>query len=169
MKARLTALFALAACGTPPQVSPRMLLSSEGWSEVAPGLDPFEDRPQGMNGCALGGFGAEGGAFEVETGLCPYLTAAQPLAAPIEEGALVTGLVWHLQLRAPEPAEGHFALMIDGHRVHEARIPIPNEAGAHHFAWRAPAAIPSGAAALYHVHNHGQNSWRLSPISVEAP
>lgn len=145
------------------ETAPAALLDNSAWREVDAAEDPFDDRPASVL-CGAGGFGAEADTFEVETERCHYLTAVQPTLAAVEVGDVVSIPVWHLDLWAEAPAEGHVALMIGDDVVVDLAVPIPAEAAAYTIEHTVTKAAPAGTPVYFHVHNHGYNSWRLGPV-----
>lgn len=172
LTASLAAL--LAGCGgeemsgfDPADLPPGPILDPAAWTETSATEDPFTDRYADPN-CAAGGYGVEGTIFEVETELCAYITATQPLPVDLPAGVQVETLVWHLALFATEPAEGHVALRIGEHTVFDQHMAIPGPEQVYPIAWTVPEDIPMGTQVYLHIHNHGYNSWRLGPTEVRA-
>jgi hypothetical protein len=102
--------------------------------------------------------------FEIETNDCTYASFAQPTARPLAAGDSVALELWHLQLWAPVATTGHIAVMIDDWLVWEQAPAIPGSAT--HFAPTVvvPRSIPAGSRVVFHLHNHGTNSYRLYRI-----
>lgn len=178
VRRRLAAgLLVLGACGgepppetdagTPAPIPEGPLLDPNAWTIVEAADDPFDDRPADVD-CRVGGFGPEAGIFEVETDICPYLTAVQPLPADIPAGAKLTTVVWHLALFAEAPARGHVAVQVADTLVFETAPPIPGPEGVYPVEWIAPEPLPAGTPVYFHVHNHGYNSWRLGPFEAKS-
>lgn len=145
------------------------LISHARWQELTPVEDPFDDRPEGST-CARGGFmrellGAEE-AFSVDTGRCPYVTVTQSMLRDVAPGDLLKVRLWHFELTAPEPAEAHVAVIVDGVAVLDARLPIPAPGGLVASETRVERAIFAGAPVYFHLHNHGTNSWSLVELSA---
>ena len=165
------ALLALTACGAEPGPSPRLLpegplLDPARWVAAPAEADPIEDRPAEVT-CPAGGFGAEATVFEVETQICSYLTATQPLPAALPAGARLESVVWHLALVADPPAEAHVALRVGPHTLFDARIPTPTPEAVYPVAWTIPEDLPAGTPVYFHLHNHGYNSYRLGPVEAK--
>ncbi len=141
----------------------------EGWTVLEAGEDPFTDRP-GTVSCSPASVMAELLSAErvlgVDTGGCDYLTASQPTRRAIALGESIKVRLWHFELSAPEPAEAHASLVLDGVQVLDERIPIPQPGGLIVKQVRAERSIPVGAEALFHLHNHGANSWALVEVSA---
>jgi hypothetical protein len=133
--------------------------------------DPFDDRPPNVD-CSTAGVAAETLSGErvlgVETGLCNYLTATQPTQRAVAARELIKVRLWHFELSAPEPAEAHVCVLIDGLRILDERVPIPQAGGLIVRRSVAERAIPAGAPVYFHLHNHGANSWALVEVSAGA-
>jgi hypothetical protein len=105
-------------------------------------------------------------ALGVDTGTCPYLTASQATKRTIAIGETIKVRLWHFELNAPEAAEAHAALLVDGIEVLNEVLPIPQAGGLIVRQIRVARAVPMGAPALFHLHNHGANSWALVEVSA---
>ena len=77
----------------------------------------------------------------------------------------------HDDLVAPEDAEVHAALSIDGELFWEVRLAI--DAGTGREAHLEVATVElvepivEGASVVFHLHNHGQNSYNLVDVRRE--
>ncbi len=163
----LLALFALAACGPPPELTPgaapawRPLIDRAAWRPLAAEADPLAaHRPSPLR-CDPDAWGDEDLATEVRTASCDYLALAQPLTEGINPGDLLRVTFGWGQLRAPDPAEGHIALLVADTVVAERTLSIPAPAEAHTFTTLATRAYPEATPVILHVHNHGANTWQL--------
>jgi hypothetical protein len=145
------------------------LVAHESWRILDAGEDPFEDRPAVVE-CLTAGVVAESLSEErvlgVETGWCGYLTATQPARREALAGEVLKVRLWHFELSAPESAEAHAVVMVDGLRALDERVPIPGPGGLIVRELRLTRAIPVGAPVYFHLHNHGANSWALVEISA---
>jgi hypothetical protein len=74
--------------------------------------------------------------------------------------------LWHFELSAPDPAQAHAVLLVDGLTVLDERIPIPKPGGLMVHELRVERDIPAGAPVYFHLHNHGENSWALVELSA---
>lgn len=165
-------VLALAGCpsgdDSPPlDPEPVTIATITGWTRVAdPSTDVFADMRPPKAPCDETGFGLEqfGLSFEIKTGLCDYLTVAQPTLAPLVDGDVIAIRVWHDQLRAPSPSEGYVGLALGGEMLWEDTVPIPAEYGTLNADVTIDRDVPEGSELQYHVHNHGINSWNLLEI-----
>jgi hypothetical protein len=154
----------------PPDAGARtQLVVPALWQVLEPAEDPFDDRPAEIH-CGAGAAMAEllggEGSFSVDTGACDYLTVTQGTRRAVAAGELLKVRLWHFDLSAPEPAEAHAAVRVDGLPLLDERIPIPKPGGLITAQLLAPRAIPQGAPVLFHLHNHGANSWSLVEVSA---
>ncbi|HEX6240653.1 MAG TPA: hypothetical protein VFZ61_07165 [Polyangiales bacterium] len=148
------------------------LASPDLWQVLDAAADPFPDRPASVD-CGPAGVVAELLSEErvlgVETGFCDYLTATQPALRAVQAGDVLKVRLWHFELAAPEPAEAHAVLQVDGLSVLDERIPIPQPGGLIVRQLRVQRDIAQGAPMHFHLHNHGANSWALVEVSAGPP
>jgi hypothetical protein len=156
-------VIALAWAGCAPEPSeplpPGPLVDVAAW---VPGgdPDPFADHRPADAVCD-GGTKLETGTLEVDTDVCTWLWVTQPALAAVRAGDALEFVFWHNYLDAPEPAQGHLAVTIDGELVFEAFVDIPHEPAAHTETFDAPFDARSGAEVGLHLHNHGANTWNV--------
>lgn len=181
MKARWIAAAALgcaAACdgssppetpdsGRPPQLV--TLVDHYLWAETATAADPLASHRPHPVSCRPGGWGVEGAILEADTGRCNYLSVAQPALHAIEEGKPLKITLWHLVLTSSVPAQAHVAVLADGRPLWEMTIPVPSKEEIYEPMIAAPFGAPAGAPLVFHLHNHGANSWRLLDVQSEQP
>ncbi len=152
------------------------LVDHDAWVAVDPADDPFDDRPDDVD-CARLAWTVEtlgdAPSLEVDTTSCDYLAVGQPTIADAAVGETVEVRLWHDELVAADPAETHVALAVDGAVVWETRLPVPAgepREGAMVIATRElDEPIAEGAAVVFHLHNHGENSYNLVHFRRLAP
>ena len=173
--ARMNALWGillLAGCTGQPSdtaaVEPAALATADGWLLLDPGEDPIPDRSPAAGPCERLGYGAEGTAFEVQTGDCPHGVFSQPAGHAAPAGSTVTASAWHMDLFAEQDAHGHLALQLGTDRA-EIRPAIPGPPGAYTLRVTLNMPLEAGDPIVLHVHNHGSNSWYLGPVAVLPP
>ncbi len=156
--------------GEPRPTGPAALVNPFDWTALGPEDDPFADhRPVDVQ-CPADSYGGElftdQYAFEVRTGAdgCDWLSVSQPILAPVAAGDLVRVRVWHFELRADVRAEAHAALAIGGRTIWERRVAIPAEGGLLLDTVEAPRSWPAGTPLVFHLHNHGANTWNLLDV-----
>ena len=76
-------------------------------------------------------------------------------------------MLWHLWLWAPQVAEAHVAIQI-GDWLFEETVAIPGPEQSYNPSCMAPKDFLLGTPVVFHLHNHGVNSWRLLKIEVAA-
>lgn len=169
----LVLALGVSACETDEE--PRGIVriaQADGWARVADVADDVfgAERPPDLVcdevlGLSVEAFG-DGAAFEVDTDACDYLTARQPTLERIVAGDTVWIRVWHHELAAPMPAQGHVALAIDGVVQWETMVPIPSDPGLIEHDLVIDDDIPAGTELQFHVHNHGANTWDLLDVTA---
>jgi hypothetical protein len=145
------------------------LVAPSLWRSVGPFDDPFEDGPE-LPRCSTAALMAEMLAgepvFSVDTGECDYVTVSQSIQRAVAPGETIRVRLWHFELDAPEPAEAHAALRVDGLSILDERVKIPQPGGLIAKQLQLVRAIPEGALVHFHLHNHGANSWSLVEVSA---
>lgn len=145
---------------------PLPLVTAEAWLPGRMEDDPLgHERPATVD-CPAAAWGPEAGGLEVQTGTCNYLFVAQPSLAAIEEGDAIDLVVFHQELDAAEPAEGHVAILLGDAVIWEAHVEIPAHANVLEARVVADRAWPAGAPVGVHLHNHGYNSWTVLEVST---
>lgn len=158
-----------AQAGAASDPSRRSLVLPALWMPLLATDDPFDDRPLTTR-CDPSAHFAETLAaepvFSVDTGGCAYLTVRQLTRSDVAVGEVIKVRLWHFELSAPEPAEAHAAIVIDGTSLLDERIAIPQPGALITAQMKAERAIPAGASVYFHLHNHGANSWSLVEVSA---
>lgn len=158
------ALFLLLATACSPALGP--LIDNAAWVEAAAGADPLADHaPEGAQ-CPGSSWYVENDDLEVFTGECDYLALTQPLLLDLRAGEPIEVLGFHTDLFADEPAQGHLALFVGDDLLFDYTVDIPAEAAVYTETVSAPRALDAGETVLFHLHNHGANTWQL--VGVEA-
>ncbi len=106
------------------------------------------------------GWTLEGVTLEIDTGACHLAVFEQPLLADVRPDDVLELVFWHNQLVAEEPAEAHFALLVEDEVVYERFVPIPSDPLAYTDRFDGVTAAPGDRLQL-HLHNHGANTWNL--------
>jgi hypothetical protein len=149
-----------------------VIASPYAWAETPLADDPFAQlRPEDATCDATGhgpdDFGGEP-SYEVDTGLCNYLSISQAALQALPAGTPVAFRVWHFDLEADldSPAQAYLALDIDGRVVYEHTVSIPATSELITGEFELQADVPLGARLTVHLHNHGANTWNV--LSLEA-
>lgn len=160
-------LGAVTACGPPPPTEPLALVDHALWRRAAPEDDPFSAEPEvAASPCDDAGFRVEAPVLEVSTAACDHITLTQPSLAPVRSGDLVHAVAWHVLLSAPEPAEGHMAIALGDDVIWEYRVDIPADEAILKPYVEVNEAFDAGTPVRFHVHNHGDNEWKLLEITT---
>lgn len=153
-------LLAAGCAEDPPEpAGPVALIAADAW-EIGGDDDPFVDHRPADARCDAGAV-VEGSTLEVDTGACAWLWATQPARGAVGPGAPLEFVFWHGWLDAPEPAEAHVAVTIDGRLAWETFVPVPSEPVAYTEHFDSPVAASAGAPIGLHLHNHGANTWNV--------
>lgn len=142
------------------------LLDTAAWALLPAVDDPWADHLDPARPCDPLGLKDEGSFFEIDTRVCSAASVAQPLLGPIHADDELQALVWHLDLIADPPATGHVALTVGDQVLLEELVPIPSEEKVYEVRRRAGFEAPAGTRAVFHVHNHGYNNWRVAYLRV---
>ena len=145
---------------------PLPLVSGQAWAPADAEHDPLADeRPPAVD-CPPAAWGLEAGGLEIQTGACNYFFVTQPSLAAIEAGDAIDIVVFHQYLDAPEPAEGHVAILVGDEIVWEAYVEIPSEADVLEARVVAGRDWSAGTPVGVHLHNHGYNAWTVLDVST---
>ena len=158
---------ALAGCGYPDSYfEPVPLLDPFALERVERHADPLADHRPPLVDCPAAAWGAEGGSFEIQTGVCNYGAFDQPLSLPIKAGDELKIIVWHDTLDFEEPALAHVAVWIGQDVVWEAEVGIPRPSSSFEVTVPIEETPAPNARLGLHLHNHGYNSWRFVAIDL---
>jgi hypothetical protein len=162
--------------GTPPDGSEPSeqripLVSAEEWRAVSLAEDPFAGWAPAQVSCSpIAGYYPEQAGLEIDTTRCNFVTLTQPLLRALPAGARIEVEFVHFDLTAPEPAEARLALLLptdgsgDGGSPipsWEITVPIPSAAKRVVEVFSTASALDENVPVLFHLQNHGQNTWRL--------
>ena len=160
-------------CQTGPAFEPESgvsLIDHLAWELVSDRDDPFWDVVSEPVVCPEAAYGVEGSEdasfYEVETADCNYHTVSQPSLVAIEPGDSVKATLWHLPLAALEPAQAKLFVAIGAETVLDENIEIPASEEVYAPEIIADFSAPAGTPIVFHVHNHGVNSWRFHRFTV---
>ena len=145
------------------------LVEGDAWQILEPETDPYRAALVGRTRCARTDFGEEYGGVELSTVRCGYLTLRQGLLRSVARGALIELQLWHSPLVSERQREGLIALRIGEEELWRQPLLIPADAESWTLRWESERALKAGAEVLFHVHNHGANSYTLYRLSVGYP
>ncbi|MCA9691843.1 MAG: hypothetical protein KC636_19720 [Myxococcales bacterium] len=168
----LLALCAL-GCNDARVKEPTRLANADQWARVTdPASDLFAAMRPADATCDASGVYVDPTTMglEIDTGLCDYVTLAQPTTVELIAGDIVEIVVYHDVLMALTPdAEGYVGLAIDGEVIWEMTVPIPRGPETLSEEIEIERDIPAGATMQLHVHNHGANTWELQSLMCKPP
>jgi len=100
-------------------------------------------------------------SFSITTLFCSWGTAETRALAAIAEGDPLKVRIWHFSHIKIQNAEARIVIAVEGRTLWETRVPLPTEGALLVDDFPAPFAIAKDAKILWHVANHGQNSWNF--------
>lgn len=144
------------------------LVDPAAWLSVAAADDPFVDhRPPAIDCPAHLGWLIEKNGIEIATASCNYAGLVQPSLRAVAKGDTLHAFLYHFDLLAVAPATAHLAVTLGDSVVFDRTIAIPGPAEVFDVTLTAPADAPAGAPVVFHLHNHGQNTWTFASLQVE--
>jgi hypothetical protein len=173
--AGLSAVALAAACSSEsakpkPKLEPAVqpLVTFERWTSVARSEDPFVDDPAAAPACVGSGFRVEPDDewVEIDTGLCNWVTLTQPARFAVAQGDEIRIGFSHFDLDAAAPSQAELRLRFEDCEAWSKTIPIPSAAAVFVEPFYSPCALEAGQSVLFHLHNHGQNTYQLSDLSL---
>ncbi len=130
--------------------------------------DPFTEMQPTAFECEPGNYGTEFYGddvwFSIQTDKCNYITISQPLLKDVRQGDYITINIFHFSLTAPANSQANLALAVGNEVVWQTAIPIPSNSGAVLEAFQATSDYAAGTPVIFHIDNHGQNSYHLIDI-----
>ncbi len=157
----------LASCGTANETAPRLLAPLTGLQEINANDDPLAShRPPAVDCNPLTGWYAEDDELEIDTLACNYAALSEPAATSVTRGEHIVTTLSHYDLTAAEPAEAHVAILAGTVVLFETSIAVPGPADLIEIDIVAQQDIARGTPLVFHLHNHGQNTWQFAPLEV---
>ena len=157
-------------CGAPGASVEVSLIDHEKWVKVPLADDPYASELPDEVTCGVGGHEIEGGAMEIDTGICNFVTLKQPTIAPAKRCDELRLVFWHLPLYAgKEGAQAYASVRIGDLDLLDERIEIgPQGVVEKNYIpkMQLDKAISAGTDVYLHIHNHGLNTWKLLSITV---
>ena len=156
----------------PPWSGHESLAVHSEWAVVPLQEDPFHDISKADPAvCGPGRYGSEEGGgtfwFGIDTIDCAYITVTQPLLQRLCPGDVVSLRLWHFSLTGAS----------DGYQValaFDASVPdimetilVPRPGMLLERAWIVDRHITSASPVLFHLSNHGINSWGLLDVTAQ--
>jgi hypothetical protein len=152
---------------TAPEPTYQRLVALDAWSSVSRAEDPFVDDVDAAPACVGPGFYLEQQYhwLEIDTGLCNWVTLRAGTLDAVTEGQMLQLTVSHYDLEAAAPAAAELRLTLDACAAWSKTIPIPSDAAVYKEQFASPCALPKHGSMLFHLNNHGQNTYQLQDLS----
>jgi len=142
------------------------LVTPEAWAILEASVDPFADHRPADPYCDPSALNVDLELFEVDTTLCDYLSAGQGAQVALRAGETVSVLMYHGSLTWWEEASAHAAVAVGGEVIWEETIAIPAASEVYIADVVVPSDVAVGAPVVFHLHNHGSNTWNLGYLRV---
>jgi hypothetical protein len=135
--------------------------------------DPWPDHAPDPVDCSelAWSYETQGGeaSLEVRTDDCNYLVVRQDSVRAAQAGDELQFRLWHFDLIQFEPAVAHVGVRLDGETVFDVEVDIPGDAEMIRQELLLDRDVPAGAPVIFHLHNHGANTWNMVEMSVNPP
>ena len=145
------------------------LIDGAMWQIALDHSDPFRAFIEERTPCRITDFGEEYGGVEVSTQRCDYITLTQPLLFDVMDGALLELNLWHSPLLSDELSQGMIVLQVDQTVLWTHALNIPTPAQSWTVQFPSPISMKAGTPLIFHIRNHGANSYTLHHLSVAHP
>ncbi|MEL6544427.1 MAG: hypothetical protein AAFQ82_07360 [Myxococcota bacterium] len=159
------ASLALSSCGadeTLIEFDP--LVVASGWRAAELSQDRLSGHQPEQVFCPDSGWREEDGSLEVNTGQCNYLSVEQKLMVGAVRGEMIVVNLWHQPLHADSLGRAHVALLLSDGVLWEREAVIPGPGAVWRDELPAPRDLRAGESLVFHLHNHGANSWNLGDV-----
>ena len=171
----LAGVATLGGCSHDPGTAPeptgevfQTLVPLEAWSSVARTGDPFVTDPEAAPACVGPGFRLETDLqqLELDTGLCNWVTLSGSALFDVSGGQQLELEFSHYNLEAAAPATAELKLAFPDCEVWKKQLAIPGAAEVYREQFASPCALKAGQSVLFHLHNHGQNTYQVQDLAV---
>jgi hypothetical protein len=167
-----------------------------GWAMVQPGDDPFAadktkllepngdgqyppddpggDTPHNDRVCQMPAdvFSEvldEDTSLTVNTNVCGWATISEPLSDDFAIGQSMFARLFYFQQIAPGIADAHVLVTVAGQTVFQKTLPLPQPSTLIAEDFKSPVAGKKGDPLLWHIDNHGVNTWNILELSKTTP
>ena len=146
------------------------MVDPAAWAFVPNEQDPLWPAPEGAALCSadeiqVQNFG-EDQAVEVDTRFgCGWATVEQPIGVDLKKGDELQIRVFYFSQASFPQDTAEVAIAIDGDVVSSTIVDIPTSSDIIKPRVVVDRDIAAGSMALFHIGNHGDNSWNLIELS----
>jgi hypothetical protein len=141
------------------------LVDVDAWELDSAEQDPLAEHRGDHVFCGLDALSDEE-HVEISTTECNYASVSQDISEPLEAGNVLRVVAWWGVLTAEAPTEAHFSVLLDGDLIWERFLEVPGPANVADVQLLVERDYDAFVRATVHVHNHGNNSWRLGQLAV---
>ena len=163
-------VFTLIGGGCPAEVEQSLV--DHGLWDSSEADDPWPEHRPTTTDCSTLAWSeevdADGSSLEIDTGACDYLVLTQGSLEDVSAGDGVTVGMRHGELEAAGPAEAHVGVVLDGWVLLDEAVSIPASERDWNLTTAAQQDVSEGARIVFHLHNHGANTWNLDSLTVMA-
>ena len=151
-----------------PNATFQTLVPLEGWTSLARTADPFVTDPDQAPACVGPGFRLETDfdQLELDTGSCNWVTLSGSALFDLSADQPLQLEFSHYNLDAAAPATAELKLAFPDCDVWAMQLAIPGEAAVYKEQFASPCALQAGQSVLFHLHNHGQNTYQVQDLAV---
>lgn len=142
------------------------LVNSDEWTLLELAQDPYYEALDSRTACAELDYGPEYDGIEISTQFCDYISLTQATLFEINSGDIIKLNLWHSPLLSNVPSEGLIALQIADQIIWSQPLVIPSPALSWTLELVSPRSFEAGIPMIFHVHNHGSNTYTLNEISI---
>ncbi len=174
--ARFGALFcswALIGCSVadgPAEAEPtyQPLVTLTDWATIDRDADPFVTDLDAAPACIASGVRTEPEQswLELDTAQCGWITLRADAQHAVELGQPLQLSISHYDLEAATLASAELRLTFAGCSAWSKSVSIPSPAAVYVEEFDSPCALRERGEVLFHLHNHGQNTYQLRALSV---
>jgi hypothetical protein len=107
--------------------------------------------------------------LQIYTTGCPWVTVFQVTLQEVRPRDRIAVRVFHDPLLGPSGSEARLGLWLDGDVIWEDAARIPGPSGVLSGEVAVDRRVPAGSPILFHVDNHGTNSYHLYEIGLKLP
>lgn len=167
-------MILIAACVEPNEESElniepsswQKMVTGDQWRILASDFDPFIGQQSSRKACGILDYAPEYDGVEISTKFCDYMSLVQLLSFDIKAGEILRLNIWHSILLNNSSVNGLISIQIADQEIWTQSLNIPGPAESWTLEFASPRDFETGDRVIFHVHNHGANSYTLNELSV---